>query len=155
MREVFERGTAAAVIPYDPKTKKIVMIEQFRAGALKDLKSPWMLEVPAGIIEEGETDIDVVKREALEEAGIEGFDKLIHISTFYPTPGACSETTALFCGHIDSTKIHEGTFGVAAEHEDIQVHLVDLDDATKMVKDGAINNAAAIIGIQWMQLNIL
>ncbi|MCP3674599.1 MAG: NUDIX domain-containing protein, partial [Gammaproteobacteria bacterium] len=63
-REIFERGNAAAVLLYDPDLQVIILLEQFRAGALACEKSPWMLELVAGIIETGETPEDVVIREA-------------------------------------------------------------------------------------------
>src|SRR5512143_2878914 len=68
-REVLERGHAAAALLYDPARDAVVMIEQFRVGALAAGRAPWLCELVAGIIETGETPIDVARREALEEAG--------------------------------------------------------------------------------------
>ena len=65
-REVFERGDAVGVLPYDPRADAFILIEQFRAGASRDAESPWMLELVAGIVEEGEEDEAVVRREAME-----------------------------------------------------------------------------------------
>ncbi len=63
-RELFERGHAAAVLPYDPVTNEVVLIEQFRVGAMNAPGGPWLLEIVAGIIEDNEAAEDVVKREA-------------------------------------------------------------------------------------------
>ncbi|MFZ6044187.1 NUDIX domain-containing protein, partial [Vibrio natriegens] len=70
-REMFERGHAAALLPYDPATDSVVMVEQFRIGALAAECTPWQLEIVAGIIEPGESADEVVRREAVEEAGLE------------------------------------------------------------------------------------
>ena len=71
VRELFERGHAAALLPYDPVRDQIVLVEQFRIGAIETSPTPWLLELVAGIIDEGETAEAVVRREAVEEAGIE------------------------------------------------------------------------------------
>ena len=69
-REMFERGHAAAMLPYDPIEDKVVLIEQIRVGALEH-NSPWQLEIVAGVIDTDESSEEVVRREAVEEAGVE------------------------------------------------------------------------------------
>ena len=54
-REVFERGHAAAVLPYDPLRDEVVLIRQFRAGAYVAGRHPWTWEIVAGIIEHDES----------------------------------------------------------------------------------------------------
>ncbi|HIJ29450.1 MAG TPA: NUDIX domain-containing protein, partial [Gammaproteobacteria bacterium] len=68
-RELFERGHAVAVLLYDPKEDAVVMVEQFRIGALGHPDHPWFLEVVAGMVEEGESEEEVARRESVEEAG--------------------------------------------------------------------------------------
>ena len=77
-REVFERGHAVAVLPYDPDRDEVVLIEQFRPGAyaalasewFDDGASPWLVECVAGIIDKGENPDDVARRELIEEPGV-------------------------------------------------------------------------------------
>lgn len=151
IREVFERGRAVAVLPYDPQRRQVVLIEQFRTGALTDPRSPWLMEIVAGIIEEGEIEQDVIHREAQEEAGIILTD-LIPITRYWVSPGGCTEYVAVFCGKVDASKA-SGFHGLPEENEDIKVHVVDILDAFQMVHDGFINNAATIIALQWLELN--
>ena len=66
-REVFERGQAGAVLPYDPQRDEVVLIRQFRAGAYVAGRHPWTWEVVAGIIEEGESAEALIRREAVED----------------------------------------------------------------------------------------
>jgi ADP-ribose pyrophosphatase len=103
-REVFERGDAVAVLPYDPLTDSLVMIEQFRPGAIRGNDSPWMLELIAGIVEAGESDTAVAHREAMEEAACELTD-LVPIATVFPSAGACSEQVRLFCGRVRGPRL--------------------------------------------------
>jgi len=58
-----------------------------------------MLELLAGIVESNENDIDVVHREAKEEAGCV-LDAIKPIATFYPSAGGCSEQIRLFVGRV-------------------------------------------------------
>ena len=99
VREVFERGHAAAVLPYDPILDALVMIEQFRIGAITDPRGAWLMECVAGIIEPGEDPRQVARREAVEEAGCE-IRRLEPIAEFILSPGACSERIHLFCGEV-------------------------------------------------------
>lgn len=150
-RELFVRGSCVAVLLYDPHTDKVVLIEQFRAGALINPERAWLVEIVAGAIEEGETAAEVAYRESIEEAGCEIQDLMV-INEFYTTPGGSSERITLFCGKVDSTQVG-GIHGVDYEHEDILVSTVNFDEAYQMIENGIIESAIPIIAIQWLALN--
>ncbi|GEA50551.1 ADP-ribose pyrophosphatase [Vibrio inusitatus NBRC 102082] len=150
-RELFERGHAVAMLPYDPVSDQVVMVEQIRVGALGETR-PWQLEIVAGMLDkEGEDPIDVAKREAVEEAGLD-VTQIEHISGYYPSAGGCSERLELFVGQIKAPT-SAGLFGLASEGEDICVHILTREEAYEMVESGTIENAASIIAIQWLMLN--
>ncbi|GAD80652.1 ADP-ribose diphosphatase [Vibrio ezurae] len=150
-RELFERGHAVAILPYDPVTDQLVMVEQIRVGALGDTR-PWQLEVVAGMLDkDGENPLDVAKRESVEEAGLE-VKSIEHISGYYPSAGGCSERIELYIGQIDAP-LSGGFFGLESEGEDIRVHVLNREEAYQLVKNGTIENAASIITIQWLMLN--
>lgn len=149
-REMFERGHAAAMLPYDPLRDEVVIIEQIRVGALEHAQ-PWQLEIVAGIIELGESAPDVVRREAQEEAGLE-VGRLEKITTYYPSAGGCSEKLDVYVGEVDAT-LAGGVHGLAVEGEDIKVHVMNRSDAYQLVKEGRIENGASIIALQWLELN--
>ncbi len=151
VRELFERGDAVGVLPYDPASDSVVLIEQFRPGALRGDDSPWMLELVAGVVEPGESDEQVVHREAMEEAGCE-LSELVPIATFIPSAGACSEQVRLFCGRVSSAAIG-GIHGLDDEGEDILVHSVSRADALQMVADDRIPNGHTLIALQWLQIH--
>lgn len=150
-REIFERGHAAAVLPYDPIRDEVILIEQFRVGALAAPSGPWLLEIVAGMIEADETVQEVVIRESLEEADCVITD-LIPLYDFLVSPGGTTERIALFCGRIDATHAG-GVHGVSEEGEDIKVHVIRLDAALALLQSGKINSASAIIALQWLALN--
>ncbi|BBL75927.1 NUDIX domain-containing protein [Methylomagnum ishizawai] len=150
-RELFHRGRAVAVIPYDPVADRVVLVEQFRVGALGVKENPWLLEIVAGAIEAGESPEQVAHRECAEEAGC-AVRELIRIGEFFPTPGGCSERITLFCGLVDSAGLG-GLHGLAEEHEDILASVVDFAEALAWVEQGRIDSAVPIIGLQWLALN--
>lgn len=158
-REVFERGHAVAVVLYDPLAEAVVLIEQFRIGALAAAKapwigegqSPWLIELVAGIIEAGEQPEAVARREALEEAGcrIEALEEIFRLLV---SPGGSSETLVLYIGRVDSRGVG-GLHGLADDHEDIRVHVVPTAEAFRWLDQRRIINAQAVIGLQWLRLN--
>ncbi|MEQ9546785.1 MAG: NUDIX domain-containing protein [Marinobacter sp.] len=150
-RELFIRGDATCVLPYDPERDEVVLLEQFRLGAMDRDQSPWLLELVAGMNEEGETPEEVAQREGQEEAGLT-FSKLDKICNYLVSPGGSTELIHLYCGCI-STESAGGLFGMEHEHEDIRAHVFSSEEAIAMIQDGRINNAAAIIALQWLQLN--
>lgn len=151
VREVFERGHAAAVLPYDPARDLVVLIEQFRTGAYAAGLGPWLVEVVAGIIEPGECAEDVVRREAREEAGCEIL-ALERIGRVMPSPGGCSEVLDLFCGRVEAAAIG-GLHGMAEEHEDIRAFALPLPEALDRLGGDEIFNANAVMTLQWLALN--
>lgn len=146
-REVLQRGHAAAVIPYDASTDSTLLVEQFRVGALDNPRGPWLHECIAGIVEEGEAEEDVVRREALEEAGLK-LGNLHYLTTYYPTPGGNSETIALYWAPCDLSGAG-GHFGLATEGEDIRATVVSMDRAMAMLDSGEINNSVTMILLLW------
>ncbi len=155
-RELFVRHDAVCVLPYDPQLDNVVLIEQFRIGALgkggnDKGNNPWLLELVAGLIDKDEQPEEVARREAVEEAGLT-LGALWPVSTYYPSPGGSDELVHLFVGRCDSRNAG-GVHGLAEEGEDIKVHVWSLADALQAVKDGRINNAASIMALQWLALN--
>lgn len=154
-REIFRRCNAVAVLPYDPVTDEVVLIEQFRAGAIwqEDKKrSPWLLELVAGLLDnDKETKESAIIRELEEEAGLKCL-KLIYIYKYLSSPGLTSEETTIYCAEVDA-KTAPKFCGLAKENEDIKIHILPAQQAFDAVKNGLIYNASTIIALQWLELN--
>ncbi|QBL08367.1 ADP-ribose diphosphatase [Rheinheimera sp. D18] len=151
-REVFERGHAVVVLPYNPQTDELVLIEQFRIGAAATSASPWLLEAIAGMVEAGESAEQVAAREAEEEAGLT-ITELWPMLSYLSSPGGTTERIQLYLGRL-TQPVQQGIFGLAEEHEDIKVHLVSLADAIQLLAEQKIDNAATVIALQWLALNV-
>ncbi len=158
-REIFERGHAVAAVLYDPARDQMVLIEQFRPGAfiaaqephLAGAFTPWLIEIVAGIIDEGETPDAVIRREAVEEAGCH-IRHLEPIGPILATPGGSSETIMLYLGLVDAPA-EAGVFGLDEEHEDIRVLIASPDDVWKWMDAGRIVNGPALVGLQWFRIH--
>ncbi len=150
-REVFERGHAIGVVPYDKANNKLLLVEQFRPGAISTEFDPWVIEPIAGIIEPGEQLDEVVRREAMEEAGVK-LNRVEQIYHYLVSPGGTSETLALYVAPCDlgNYQNHQ-VYGLQHEHEDIKAHLFSLQQAVEQVEQGKINNAMSIIAINWLE----
>ena len=150
-RELFRRGNAVCALLYDPARDQVVMVEQFRIGAIKPDHSPWLLELVAGIVEPGETATDVAVRESQEEAGV-AISNVRHLHSFMPSPGACDEWIDLVYAEVDAS-LASGIHGLDQEGEDIKVHVLSAEEVLALMAQGAITSGPAIIGLQWLALN--
>lgn len=150
-REMMVRSDAICVLLFDPKLDKLLLIEQFRP-CLPEHESPWLLEVVAGMVEKGESDEDVARRESFEEAGVE-VQRLEYMFRFVPSPGGLVEHLRMYAGEIDASKVDvNATLGLDEEHEDIKLHLFDSADVMPLLEQEIVN-ASAIMALQWFALH--
>ena len=150
-REVFERGHAVTVLPYDPARDEVVLIEQFRPGAFAAGKNPWLIECVAGIIEDGEMPEDVAYREIVEETGLSVSD-LWHMLGMFVSPGAVTEFIELYLGRVDARDAG-GVHGLDHEHEDIRVFKCAFGKALDMLDDGRIIDCHTVTSLHWLALH--
>lgn len=151
VREVLERYSAAGILPYDPILDRVILIKQFRPGSLTDAASPWLLEIPAGVLVGDDTYENVAYHEAEEEAGCT-VTELEPITEYYVSPGGATEYIKLYCGRADLSNVN-GVHGLKHEHEDILVLNVTFDEAIKKLNAGEIRTSPAITSLYWLQLN--
>jgi ADP-ribose pyrophosphatase len=149
-REIFERGRTVGILLYDPDRDEIVLVEQFRLAAHLTGMPAWELEIVAGIVDkEGESEIELARRESREEAGLELIGEPIFVHRFMPSTGACTEVVDLFAGHVDASKAG-GIHGLADEHEDIKVVVLAFEEAMWQVRADAIKNGPTLLALYWL-----
>lgn len=149
VREIIEKGDVVAMLPYDPVSDTVVMIEQFRIGAIGDQRGAWLLEIVAGLMEPGERPEEVARREVTEEAGL-AVRRIESIARFFATPAKSSELSHLFCGEVDASGAG-GVHGLAHEGEDIRVIPMSAEHAFDLLKIGRIDSAWPMIALMWLQ----
>ena len=150
-RELFGGAQVAAVLPYDPVSKEIILIQQFRPGTISKDIDHYLDEIVAGIIDEGESPEIAAKRECLEETGCE-VKKLIPIQGYFPAPGSSESFYHLFLGEVKSFKGSK-IQGLENENEDIFVKCFKINEVRKKMEDGKILNGLTLIALQWFFLH--
>jgi len=151
-REVLHRGEAIGAVLYDPENDLIGLVEQIRPGAFDDANGPWCLEVVAGMVDPGEDDLDaVVLREMQEETGLAP-TSIEYICNYMASPGGCTEKLHVYCAIADLSDCHGGVSGLETEGEDIRLLVIPADDVFAEIYSGRFNNAATMIGLQWLQM---
>lgn len=151
--ELWQRGRAAALLPYDPRTDQVVLIEQFRLPALAAGVDPVMVEIPAGLLEPDETPEASITREVREEVGL-GTDRIEPIGDFVLTPGGADERCTLFAGRVRAPAAGPdglaGHAGLAAEDEDIRVRVLPAEVAIEAAVAGRYPNSVTTIALLWL-----
>ena len=150
-RELFVQRNAVAVLPYDPVRDVLVLIEQFRTGAIEAPEGPWLLEGVAGMLDAGERPEETAAREMREECGLE-LGRLEPVGLYMATPGASSERVHAFVGEVEAPA-QGGIHGLAHEHEDIRVDVIGYEEAVAMLRTGRIVAANTVIPLQHLMLN--
>lgn len=148
-REHFVGFNAVCCLPYDPDLDEVVLVEQFRIGPyVWGDENPWVVEAPAGLIDEGETPETTVHRELQEEAGCIVTD-LTYATEFFPAQGSMSEHVRVYIGRTDASKVG-GIHGLPGEGENIRVFTMPLGDAIANVDSGEIRTALGVAPLLWL-----
>ena len=150
--ELWRRGRAAALLPYDPVADAIVLIEQFRFPALAAGVDPVMVELPAGLCEDGEAPAATIVREMQEEMHMQA-DRLERIGSFLLSPGGCDELVELYVGRVTAPPADAdgivGHAGEPSEDEDIRVRVWSADAAIEAALVGRLTNIVTSVALLW------
>ncbi len=138
-REVVSFGSSACVLPYDPARKVALVVRLPRAPLLLAGLETDLIEAPAGMIGPGEAATDAIRREAMEEAGVE-LANLEPVALCWPSPGVLAERTHLFLApYRAEDRVGQGG-GLAEEHEDIAVEEVPLSELWRLAQSGGLQD---------------
>ena len=153
-REVYDRGDGAAILLYNPNTKKVLLTRQFRLPSyLNRNESGMMIEVCAGLLDKDNPE-ECIIRETEEETGYR-ISKVEKIMESYMSPGAVTEILHLFVGEYNaSMKVSEGG-GLESEQENIDVLEMSYDEAYNMISTGEIKDAKTILLLQHAKIKNL
>ena len=151
--ELWRRGRAAALVPYDPWSDSVVMIEQFRLPALVACVDPVLVEMPAGLCEDDEAPDATILREVREEMRLIA-DRLERIGRFLLTPGGADESCELYAGRVHAPQAAPDGIawysGEASENEDIRVRVWPAGSAIEAAFAGRFTNVITSLGLFWL-----
>lgn len=148
IREIYNSGDGAAVLMYNPKEKKILLIRQFRLPVLLSGHSTgFIIECCAGMLDELDPEAAIIK-EIKEETGYQ-VKEVNKIYEAFATPGAHMEKIHFYTAKYDaSMKVHGGG-GELSEQEDIEILEYGYDEIPGLLRSGSIIDAKTIILLQW------
>src|SRR3989440_9509187 len=135
VREVVHHPGSAVILPaFDDGT--IALVRQYRHPAVK-----YLLELPAGTLNDKERPEEGAARELEEELGVVA-GRIEKLSEFFVSPGFCEEKMWLYL----ATDLKE-TKQRLEDDEIIEVVRLPIDRALQMITDGEIEDAKTIIGL--------
>lgn len=149
-RGVFVPTDAAIVLPYDPATDRVLLVEQVRTGAIaRGDRALWQLEPVAGLIDPGETPPETAYREAVEEAGLilKGLEA---VAEAYSSPGGSADFLYVYIGLCDLPDADQRLGGLASEGEDIRSHIMDFDKVLSMAERMELANLPLMACVFWL-----
>ena len=152
IREVFDRGDGAAILLYNPTTKKVILTKQFRLPTyLNGNEDGMLLEVCAGMLDADDPESCII-RETEEETGYR-LNNVKKVFEAYLSPGGSTEKLYFFVGEYDeSMKVGSGG-GLPTEQEDILVVEMKFEEACQKMDDGLIQDARTIMLLQYLRIN--
>lgn len=155
--ELWRRGLGVTILPYDPWTDRVALIEQFRLPALSAGLDPILIECPAGLRERHEAAETAALRETMEETGLEP-DRLEPIGDFMIMHGGCDELVNFFAARVRLPEPQQAqeqghALGLASEDEDTRLLVAPAEEAFAWVAQNRIKNAPAALSLLWLQVN--
>ena len=138
-REVVDFGRSACVMPYDPDRKVAMLVRLPRAPLILEGVREYLLEAPAGMIDPGEGPETTIRREAMEEVGLE-LRELELVSACWPSPGVLAERTHLFLAVYGPADRTGPGGGVPAEHEGIHLEETPLSELWRVATAGGLHD---------------
>ena len=151
-REVYDHGSAAAVLLYAASTGTVILTRQFRLPPHLNGDPAWMIEAPAGMLD-GEAPAIAAHREAVEETGYEP-EAMVFLFNAYMSAGSLTEKCACYLARYTPGQRQADGGGLSAEGEDIEVFELGLDDALAMIASGVIMDAKTMLLLQALALRL-
>ena len=151
-RETYDRGNAAALLPYNLAQRSVLLVRQFRYAAYVNGYDGLLIEAVAGVLDD-ETPESRIRAEAEEETGYR-LGEIKKVFEAFMSPGSVTEKLHFFVAEYrPDMRIGNGG-GIASEGEDIEVLELPIDQAMNMIADGRIADAKTIMLLQYAAMNI-
>jgi nudix-type nucleoside diphosphatase (YffH/AdpP family) len=151
-RESYDRGGAAAILPYNLSRRTVVLVRQFRYPAYASGYDDLMIEAAAGLLDDAAPE-ERIRLEAEEEIGYR-LREIRKIFEAFMTPGAVTEKMHFFIAEYEPDMRVSSGGGLASEGEDIEVLELSIDEALTMISDGRIVDAKTIMLLQYAALHV-
>lgn len=152
-REVYDRGNAAVILPYDPSRGTVLLVRQFRLPAFLQGDRAPLIEACAGLLDENDPET-CIRLETEQELGYR-LGAVTRVYDIYMSPGSVTEKLSFFIAEYAPTdRISDGG-GEACEGEDIEVLEMPLAEAMELVESGGIIDAKTVMLVQHLELETM
>jgi nudix-type nucleoside diphosphatase (YffH/AdpP family) len=152
VRETYDRGNGAALLPYNLAQRTVVLVRQFRYPAFVNGYDDLLIEAAAGLLDNESPEIRI-RAEMEEETGYR-LGEIRKIFEAFMSPGAVTEKLHFFVAEYEPhMRVGDGG-GIADEGEEIEALELPIDQAMAMIGDGRIADAKTIMLLQYAALNI-
>ena len=151
-RDVFDRGNAAAILPYNLAQRSVILVRQFRYPAFVNGYDDLLIEAAAGLLDDASPE-ERIRLEAEEETGYRLHD-VKHVFEAFMSPGALTEKIHFFVAEYEPHMRVSAGGGLPHEGEEIEVLELSIDEALSMIADGRIQDAKTIMLLQHAALTI-
>jgi len=149
-RSLFRRPDAVTVLPYDAQRGKVLLTRQFRLGAHMNDRSPGLVEACAGTLDVNEDPEACMRRESLEEMGLEIGEARFLFEGFV-SPAATTEKLYFFVAPYAPEKRVAAGGGLEDEGEDIAVIEADFSEVFEQAQKGEIRDAKTLLLLCWLK----
>ena len=150
VRQAYDRGHGAVILPYDPERGTVLLVRQFRLPAYLEGHPEKLIEACAGLLDKDDPETCIL-REAEEELGVRLCDPQ-RIFEAFMSPGSVTERLVFFVARYSPEDRVGSGGGDVHEGEDIEALEVSLDDALAMIDRGEIIDGKTIMLLQHAKL---
>lgn len=150
-REVYDRGNGATLLLYNREKQSVILTRQFRFPLYVNHHSGFLLEAPAGLLDNLDPE-ERIRAEAEEETGYQ-VGQVQKIFEAFMSPGSVTEKLYFFIAEYQPDDRFSDGGGVKEEGEDIEVLEVHFQTAMQAIRDGDIVDAKTIMLLHYLALN--
>ena len=152
VRETYDRGNGATLLPYNLSNRTVVLVRQFRYPAFVNGYDDLLIEAAAGMLDNASPE-ERIRAEAEEETGYRLHD--VHkVFEAFMSPGAVTEKLHFFVAEYEPEMRVGAGGGLAHEGEEIEVLELSIDEALAMIEDGRIVDAKTVMLLQYAALHV-
>jgi nudix-type nucleoside diphosphatase (YffH/AdpP family) len=149
-RNLFRRSDACVILPYDSARGRLLLTRQFRLGAFMNDSTPGLLEACAGTLDPGEAPDACIRREAMEEMGLE-VGELRFLFEAFVSPAATTEKLYFYVApYSPESRVADGG-GMEDEGEEIEIVETVFADTLREADAGAIRDSKTLTLLYWLR----
>jgi len=151
-RETYDRGNGATILLYNQAKRSVILIRQFRFPTYRDGHDGFLVETPAGLLDDASPE-QRIRAEVEEETGFR-VGQVRKIFEVFMSPGSVTEKLHFFVAPYQDDDRTGAGGGNLAEGEDIEVMEVPIQQALLMIAEGEIADGKTIMLLQYAQLHL-